>query len=390
MISNNRFFLAAITFGSATALLTTTSAVEAATFRTSTYFQSETTDNDNGLTCSDFSSAGALVECSGTQGYVDGETGKFEQIEYGAKAQATSGALKTETSLMKAPGTDLPAPLPEEESGYTNYLGPQYDDYIVKDEYGSWIDNEVGEGSYALQYDFPELSAYGSAYALARMDDDWTITGGVAGSTGTLKLSYHLDGSANTQIFPYDSYDEQGNVISTCFGCAVASSQTHLTLRGYGQSGELVGDDIASVFADDLPVSLTDPQEKTVSIDETVNLFLDFVFGEEFNIIVSLWSLSDFTLGTYDGEYGYDVEYVIPAFDTKASFFNTALLGGITVLNDQQQEIDFALSSKSGDQVFESFSTLDNTGGTPVVPLPAGLPLMLGGLALLGGLARRR
>ena len=80
---------------------------------------------------------------------------------------------------------------------------------------------------------------------------------------------------------------------------------------------------------------------------------------------------------------------ITDSFATGADFFHTATLSDISVFDSSGAAVEFLLASASGDAAFESFSTATGGGSPTPVPLPAGMPLLLGGLGLMALMKQR-
>lgn len=181
--------------------------------------------------------------------------------------------------------------------------------------------------------------------ALARFSDSWTISGADDGTQGTLIVSYAVD----------------GNSFSPSVNTEVVSSSTELkfsksdidTVINFGSNG---------------------------GFDDIVDFEMDFIFGEQFRIGMEMTSLSQINFSSGDP---FSVE-------TFTDFFNTALLENIQAFDSSGSLIDFSLTSVSGTETFEQFSTLNNSQAPAPVPEPSAWVLMACGGAGLVWWGRKR
>lgn len=301
-------------------LLSLAGNADASLLRSGAYYESDVTTESGGFRCGSFhTGAAAVSECAAAAFYMDSGSGTFYQVDYSSKGSATYGTLKTSSSLTFTPG--VPDPNPP----------------VIMDGAGA-----------AVGVDVRPLPAHASAYGSASFRDTWTVTGGAAGTAGTLRLGYALDGSSSS---PFAN------------GVAVGSSTT---LR------------IAELEMITLPggtILIQVKQAGTIynsgfngAVNEVVVLELGIVFGQQFIVDVLMNSLSSFDFFTAS----------TPGFTTSSDFFNTAMLDNIQVLDASGAPLPFTLMTESGSPVFGQFST---PAGGGRVPLPPTLALLLLGLA---------
>ncbi|MCC0046674.1 MAG: hypothetical protein H6903_10410 [Rhodobacteraceae bacterium] len=188
--------------------------------------------------------------------------------------------------------------------------------------------------------------------SVAGFRDAWTVFGGVAGELGRLTLSFALDG------------------FFTGFGPSVVSPNIYdslVSLNLQNLSGGLARFDVTAF-------ELNFDNEVDLSIDLSVPI----IFGEQSSFLVFMEAMSEF-----------NNTRITDSFATGADFFHTATLSDISVFDSSGAAVEFLLASASGDAAFESFSTATGGGSPTPVPLPAGMPLLLGGLGLMALMKQR-
>lgn len=247
--------------------------------------------NDNWLTdiCFNYSGSGALTQCQGSYSY------------YGTNN----------------PGSDL------------NYIATAAADYGVLSVYGASSTSKPGSAG-SPEFLEPE---YITTRGTASFRDQWTITGGTNGTTGTLQLSFDVTGS-------YFS-----GMVDT--GLSFGLSLFNFTTGVYASHNQLP--------------------------NYTGVLTTQFTYGTPIDFIVSLlggstmWSLSE---GGYDGQNSY------------IDMSHTALMNAIVVKDGNGNAVPFNMSTSSGAALFDDLAPA-------AVPLPAAFYLLVAGLMSLIGLARR-
>lgn len=305
------------------------------------------TTNSSGFDCSESDQRfGHLRTCNTQRLFYDEDSGTFYQLDSSSQALGAFGNLRTRSSL--------------------NY---QIVDLFVQDEDGTLVvytsdpNAELGEGEEPARRignldTFSALPTQMEANAFASVQDAWLITGGESGATGTLELDFQFDGESSSP-----SVVNGVNVEYDLF----ASSSTTLLLRGrdgIGGQVDQIGGSITSGF--------------NGAVDELATLELGFTFGEGFAIELLLRSASDiFANFTADAP-------VLREAMTSTNFFNTASLTDFRVFDENEQEIEFNLVSNSNSPSFQQFSTLT------AIPLPAGAPLLIGAIGVLGLIRLRR
>ncbi|MFO1321407.1 MAG: hypothetical protein U1F52_17480 [Burkholderiales bacterium] len=238
------------------------------------------------------------VNCSGTV-YVDNFAAGYARIVYRAQARAAFGDLKTSTSLNITTGLS------------------QAD---VSAAGGSPVRGAI-------------LAMVG---AEAGFTDTWTISGGVTGTPGTLRVAYHVTGTIvhppkyQPELAP--PQDIGGSSMSFTIGPA-----TYYFLTGGG-------------------------------VHETVHADVPFTFDEPFEFGVTMGSGS-----------GMDASnFVLDAAElaTRSDFYNTASLAGLEVFDGGGTKVSFHLKTASDSDAFQQFAT-------PPVPEVSTLTLSGAGMALL-------
>jgi hypothetical protein len=192
-----------------------------------------------------------------------------------------------------------------------------------------------------LNANVEDMPDYVSSYTHATLYDEWNISGGEIGTTGTVSIFYQLDGSVDNAILEYDGFSREG----------VANGQANLFFRDLSTSGD----------------SFTILDEGY--FDDVVELSFDFVFGQDFDV---LFSLDTYTYAHFD--------YLnIPDFEISADFFNTAIFSDIEVKDANGELIDdYGLQSDLGVTAFEreQSTTVD-------VPEPSAFALLAFGVIML-------
>lgn len=307
--------------------LAATGGAAATELRAGAYYSSNATTEPSGFRCGSFvNGAGGVAECTDSAFYTDTAGGGFFQVDYSSKGSADFGALKTRSSLQFTPGVPDPNAPP----------------------------GEGGEGGGPLfPVDVRELPAAAQSYGSASLRDTWTVTGAPAGSAGTLRLGYALDGSSTSP---------------SVNGVGVGSSTT-LRIREL----EMITLPSGTVLTQVKQAGTTYNSGFNGTVDTVVQLELGIVFGQQFILSVLMDSLSSFDL----------VDAMTPGFATSSEFFNTAMLGDIQVFDATGAPVSFTLTTESGSPVFAQFSTPG-----AAVPLPATATLYVIGLA--GMMWRRR
>lgn len=307
--------------------------------------------SSGGLLCLDFDPLSATTSCTGTR-YYAGDDGLIYGIDYAAQASATAGELKTRAALSNRAPVDVQFDTNTGEYFIAGPSGP-----IPLD--ASFDENTNASGDLV----FEDLTFLYDAIGVASLRETMTVSGGAGtnGTSGQLKLSYQLDGATT------------------------APSNTSLGLPSGPGSGSAAAlfNLTASKAGDSASVSVPE----NGSIDQTVDLFLDIVFGEEFGLNVTMTSYVSFAFGDLLDDLPLGA---YPLFTVSSEFFSTATLTGIEALDSNGGLIDFQLKTASGERTFEQFSTLGNNNNPPAVPLPAGMTLMLSSAAALGLMRRRK
>lgn len=240
--------------------------------------------------CFDYSGSGSFTQCQGSYGY------------YGTNN----------------PGADL------------NYNATATADYGVLSVYGGSSTSNPGSAG------APEFleAEYISTQGTATFRDQWTITGGTAGSTGTLQLSFDVTGSY------------MSGMIDT--GLSYGLSLYNFTTGVYASDNQLP--------------NYTGVLTTQFTFDETVDFMVSLLGGS------TLWNLSE---GGYDGQSSY------------LDMSHTALMDAIVVMDSNGDVVPFNLVTSSNAALFTELAPA-------AVPVPAALPLLVSGLLGLTVVSRRR
>lgn len=218
------------------------------------------------------------------------------------------------------------------EGSDLHYQANAQADFGVLKAYGSTSISQVGSPSGASTG--PEGF---DAWAESAFRDQWTISGQPAGTTGTLHLSFDLTGSWD--FSDPDIFQSSNAGISHSFGMWV-----------YGQGWVDGGLSFSG---------------SSGTLSETITLSTSFIFGDELDFRVSLGAgsfLFDLEDGGFDGQGSY------------LDLSNTAIMTAIVVTDTEGNTSSFSLSTSSEAMLFEELAP------SPI-PVPAALPLFLGGLA---------
>jgi len=201
-------------------------------------------------------------------------------------------------------------------------------DATASADYG--IIEVFGQSSISLTAAGSDGPEYIDTDVWAGFSDQWTISGGTAGTTGTLELSFDITGS-------YDS-NFDANI-------------------GYGLG--LDNQTKSTEFYDNqLP-------------DYTGILSTEFTFDEEFDFSIIMYgnsTLDHLSMGGYDGQTSY--------------LGMSAIMSAIVVKDSSGNVIPFSLTTASNAALFNQLAT--------TVPIPAAIWLFGSGLLGLAGIARRK
>ena len=252
---------------------------------------------------------GHLRTCNTQRVFYDEASETFYQLNSSSQALGAFGNLRTRSSL-EYQRIDL---FTQDEDGtivvYTS-------DPNVEPAEGEEPARRIGNLDA-----FQAVPTQMEANAVAGVRDAWRISGGDAGSTGTLALDFQFDGDT---VSP--SVVNGVNVEPDLF----ASSSTTLLLRqreSINGPVQQIGGSVTSGF--------------NGAVDELTTLELDFTFGERFSVELLLRSASDIFANT-----NADAPVLREAM-TSTHFFNTASLRDFRVFDENEQEIEFNLVSDS-------------------------------------------
>ena len=164
--------------------------------------------------------------------------------------------------------------------------------------------------------------------------DTWVINGGIPGTTGTLGLTFDVDGTYSNS----------------------SSASVSLFLRMHTSINEFGVDEITN-----LP-------------PHTGILTAPFTFGEEFYLYVDFFSsasLTDLSTGGFTGQTAF------------INMLDTAIMSDIVVKDSNDDVTPFTLSTASGAALFDELAPSE-------VPIPPAFWLFGSGLLGLVGIARRK
>jgi len=308
-----------IVASAATLSVTLVSGAQSSTLRS---FVQGTTP-DSGI-CTTSSQSGEPVEC-GTNRIYGSVDGPLVQVYYQAYSSATFGDLKTKADI-EITEIDLSTAEVVYGTGFVEFLDP--------------------------------LPSDTESIATASISDIWTITGGEDGSTGTVTLSFDLDGYSNSPNLMGGGSFFQG----------VASAYTEVTLRN-----RAVGDGDSSPISGLLETADSFQAPKNGDIDQTITLSREFSFGNPFDIALELKSVALLDLAGIDLT---EINYI-----AGTNFSETLSLSNISVTNSFGLLDEFGLFAASEAQAFQSYGSLNS--GMNVVPVPHAALLLLSGI---GGL----
>jgi len=231
--------------------------------------------------------------------------------------------------------TNLPSPTPPPPACHGTYAIPGSVSTLTYDasasaDYGTL--QVFAQSSISLSTAGSGGPEYIVTSTSASFRDQWTISGGTAGTTGTMELSFDITGSYDNNID--------------------ASQGSAIYLQNYTKG----------MFVDDVQIHDQFP-------DYTSFLSTEFTFGEELDFGVHLNGSSvllNLSMGGYDGQTSYlDMSAIMSAIIVKDSFGNV---------------IPFSLTTASGAALFNELAT--------AVPIPAAIWLFSSGLLGLAGIAR--
>lgn len=184
--------------------------------------------------------------------------------------------------------------------------------------------------------------SYTSATGSANFRDQWTITGKPDGTTGTLQLGFSITGS-------YD-FHQIGAGVTTGFSLITfgASNHYYAPSPAFNLSGSAGNLAYSGVFS------------------------VPFTYGTPLDFMVNLTggsNLHNLQGGGYNGQSSF------------MDLSHTARMNAIIAKDGNGNAVPFSLSTASGGTLFNELAP---------VPLPAGLPLLLAGVAGLLSLGRRK
>lgn len=190
-----------------------------------------------------------------------------------------------------------------------------------------------------------DLTYTAETQAWSQFTDVWTITGGAgtAGTTGTLNLTFAVDGTYN--------YCDAG----TGVGNAINLNNLNTYANSYA--------------------TITWPSGCSGNIAQNLTVSTQFTFGQALPFDVSLTAESDL------------VDLGIAGVSSNMDLFNTATMTSLIVTNSQGQAVPFNLGTESGTSLFQTLAVNANT--TPV-PEPPTVALFGAGLCALGLIVWRR
>ena len=325
------------------------SSISNATIVTSAYYEA-IGDSSSGTPCITATRTGGTSAASScvTKNYYIDTDGSYSIVSNVANSAIDDiTTLKSQSSINFDGQHDLDSVLAEITANEAPSDEGEYFTMLESNpEYFTGEFNEFDPSAF-LNANVEDMPDFISSYASAAFYDEWNISGGEAGATGTVSIFYQLDGFIDDAILEYDGFSIEG----------ASDGQANLRFRELSTSGD----------------SLTILDEGY--FDSVVELSFDFIFGQDFDV---LFSLNTYTYAHFD--------YLnTPDFEISADFFNTAIFSDIEVRGANGEVIDdYGLQSDLGVAAFER----EQSNPTVDVPEPSTFALLAFSVIML--LRRRR
>jgi len=338
--------------------LTNINVAQANIISTSNFHTFEGADIGSSQICSEFSNS--TTSCNTKTYLYDTETDSYIILA------AESSADVIDTSLKAKSHTNF-------DSGFSR------DEVLLEIENSLGLDADLSDEEFFALFDkFPEFfdeegnfltdsyldsivinePDFFSARAQASISDNWTITGGEAGEAGTLTLAYQVDGLIDSQSLEFIDGSISGGFNSARANLRLIEQQTTILDNGT-QLTFAAQSDQESILSNGL-------------FDDILELELDFIFGQSFDIQLQLSSLTGVGYQTQTSFLG------VPAdFYQSSDFFNTANFASLIVSDSSNVLVDYSLVSSNNLADFSRTAVTSVNEPASILILSLGLIMLL-------------